>query len=394
MSINQEKRPVIKTVKVRVKRTSENSCVSPKTEKSSESPDVLETLLPQALELETAENKEKEDAVISVKDEENRKTENEPIVFITIEEKREEAPRKTTEKNNDEIIENKTEKTKEENITADKPIKTKSVDAENNKRRLFTPFPKMSFIRKSLVVLSLIFCLWSLLPLVKGIFGIGLYAPLCIGLFVLFTVGAWDFIASVKSRPWKLLWFLIAVIVMIGAAAFAFVSGHMISASNNIAPSYNNDLTVVVLGCRVYGDKPSKMLRGRLDKAADYLLTHPGVNCIVSGGMGSDEDVPESVVMKQYLIKKGVSASRIKIEDESHSTRENIKYSIEVAEKNNYYTTFYIVTDRFHQLRANIVCRELGVTSYALSCETPWYLTMYYWFREMFGIAHHTVYKN
>ncbi len=385
MNTDQEKKPLAK-VKVRVKRAGESSRVSTKNDGLPEKADLIETVLPEALRIEAGETEEKEKSA-------------DPIVFETITE--------------NSLSESKAIETESElvkfipMVQDDKPedVKTEFVEEAEEYhhstntgsipgKKLFTRFSDMGVIRKILVILCIIFCLWSIIPIVKGIIGIGLYAPLFIGLFALFTVSAWDFISSVESKLWKLLWAVIAIVAMAGASAFAFVSGHMISASNNTAPANNNNLTVVVLGCKVYGSEPSKMLKGRLDKAAEYLLTHPGVNCIVTGGKGNDEDLPEAAVMKKYLVERGISASRIKTDDESFSTRENIQNALEVAKENNYYTTFYIVTDRFHQLRARIVCKEQNITSYALSSETPWYLTMYYWFREMFGIAHYTVYKN
>ncbi len=347
MNREQEKRP-LKKLKVEAGRTRENSCAFAQSGSLSDNPDLLDELLPAALEIEAGENKE-------------------VINFVSVNETKPKAVEAVPE-----------EKT---------PVETENV----KRNRVFTRFSEMSLPRKILTVLCTCFCLWSLLPFFCGIIGIGLYAPLLIGLFTLFTVTAWDFILSVNSRLWKILWAVIATVATIGAVAFAFVSGHMIAASNNTAPASNSNVTVVILGCKVNGTKPSRMLENRLDAAVEYLLTHPEVNCIVTGGAGNDEEVPESVVMKQYLVEKGVSAGRIKIEDRSESTRENLEYALEIAKENNYYTTFYIVTDRFHQLRASMLCDELGITSYALSCETPWYLTEYYWFREMFALAYYTL---
>lgn len=346
MNKEREKRPLNKSDS-KTKRTSEDSCASAQYESLSNNPDLIDELLPTALEAEV----------------EDRKV----INFVSV---------------------NNVEADATEELE-DTELPFELEDAK--RRRLFTRFSEMSFVRELLTVVCCCFCLWSILPLSCGITGIGLYAPLLIGLFALFTVAAWDFILSVNSRLWKMLWAVIAIVATVGAVAFAFVSGHMIAASNNTAPASNSNVTVVILGCKVNGTRPSRMLKSRLDKAAEYLLTHPEVNCIVTGGAGSDEELPEAVVMKQYLVEKGVSAGRIRIEDSSESTRENIENALEVARDNNYYTTFYIVTDRFHQLRASILCDELGITSYALSCETPWYLTEYYWFREMFALAYYTL---
>ena len=258
-------------------------------------------------------------------------------------------------------------------------------------KRVFTPWKELSRLRKILVCASGFFSFWSLLPLVKGIIGVGLYAPLFIGLFVLGAVFAWDYIVAVRHPVWNGIWITIAVIVFIGASAFAFVSGAMLKAADNPPPAQNTNVTAVVLGCKCYGDKPSKMLKKRLDAAADYLFSHPGINCIVTGGQGNDENCPEAEVMRTYLIGKGVSEGRIKVENRSTSTYENIEYTMDIIEDNHYFDTLVIITDRFHQLRAAMICDKQDIIHYSVPCETPWYLAMYYWFREMFGLARLTL---
>lgn len=51
--------------------------------------------------------------------------------------------------------------------------------------------------------------------------------------------------------------------------------------------------TVVVLGCKVRGTRPSRMLIRRLEAAQAYLEENPDVLCITTGGQGAGEDVPE-----------------------------------------------------------------------------------------------------
>ena len=146
-------------------------------------------------------------------------------------------------------------------------------------------------------------------------------------------------------------------------------------------------MTVVVLGCKIHGDRPSRMLHARLEAAAEFLLEHPQSHCIVTGGQGADEDYPEAYVMKNYLVDKGISPMRIVTESRSTSTLENITFSAEMAEIYNCHERFLIVTDRFHQYRAMRTANDLGIVSYALNVETAWYLAMPYWFREMAAIT-------
>lgn len=266
------------------------------------------------------------------------------------------------------------------------PVKKKKRES-SQKMPVFTPFADLSPLRKILVVLLCIFCLWTLVPLCGGIIGIGTYAPLTIGLFLLAVTFCWDYITSRKGLLWSVLRTLVAVVFLAGAVSFAYVSGLMISASRNYVPSYSSNVTLVVLGCKVNGDQPSLMLERRLEAAADYMLKNPDSNCIVTGGQGPDEDYPEAVIMKRRLTELGVSASRIKTEDKSTSTRENLTFAMEKIAQNKYSSTIAVVTDPFHQLRASMICEELEVSHYAICSNTPWYLVMYYWFREMFGIA-------
>jgi len=142
-----------------------------------------------------------------------------------------------------------------------------------------------------------------------------------------------------------------------------------------------------VLGCKVNGDRPSRMLQARLEKAAEFLLEHPQAHCIVTGGKGPDEDYPEALIMKNYLVNKGISSMRIIMEDTSTSTLENLTNASQLAKRYNCHERFLIVTDRFHQYRAITVANSLGMVSYALNVDTVWYLAMQYWFREIAAIT-------
>ena len=91
--------------------------------------------------------------------------------------------------------------------------------------------------------------------------------------------------------------------------------------------------TLIVLGCKVYGEHASRSLRERLDAALIYLEEDPNSQCIVSGGMGEGEKISEAECMYRYLTKKGINSSRITKEDKSTSTRENLRFSRKIIEE-------------------------------------------------------------
>ncbi len=78
---------------------------------------------------------------------------------------------------------------------------------------------------------------------------------------------------------------------------------------------------VIVLGAQVHKDRPSVVLKYRLDRAAEYLRDNPETICIVSGGQGSNEPYTEAYGMQQYLLQQGIDADRILIEDQSKTTQ-------------------------------------------------------------------------
>lgn len=151
------------------------------------------------------------------------------------------------------------------------------------------------------------------------------------------------------------------------------------------------DATLVVLGCRTYGDRPSIMLASRLDAAYEYLTEHPDAVCVVSGGQGPDEPVSEGEFMYQYLVKKGIAAERIYRETESTSTRENLQFSKAIIEKDGLNPDIAIVTNEYHEYRASMVAQALGLDHGAVPAGTPWWLLPTYYVRELYGIIYEWV---
>jgi uncharacterized SAM-binding protein YcdF (DUF218 family) len=68
---------------------------------------------------------------------------------------------------------------------------------------------------------------------------------------------------------------------------------------------------LIVLGAQTHGDFPSRTLRERLDRAADFMAEYPDLPVILSGGKGTDETKPEAAVMYDYLAARGVDLTRV-----------------------------------------------------------------------------------
>ena len=115
---------------------------------------------------------------------------------------------------------------------------------------------------------------------------------------------------------------------------------------------------IIVLGAQVRGTYITNSLRRRLDRALEYLEEFPDVRVIVSGGQGPGEAVSEARAMADYLIRKGIPADQIRLEDKSTSTRENLSFSRKYADAEK--DKVGIVTNDFHIFRSSVIARQEG----------------------------------
>ncbi len=120
---------------------------------------------------------------------------------------------------------------------------------------------------------------------------------------------------------------------------------------------------IIVLGCQVEGDTPSTFLQNRINKALELYNKEFAPMIIASGGQGPRENKTEASVIASELIKAGVPRESILLEEKSHSTRENLKYSRVIMEEKGL-NTAVLVSNKYHLFRAAMLARALDIKSY------------------------------
>ena len=124
------------------------------------------------------------------------------------------------------------------------------------------------------------------------------------------------------------------------------------------------------------GNKVSKLLADRIDKAILVYSTDPSPTILIpSGGQGGDETVSEAEAMAEYLREKGIPESDILLEDKSGTTMENLKNckAIIDAREGRKYTA--LVTSNYHVYRALRYCRKIGLKCTGIGSR----VAAYYW---------------
>jgi len=147
--------------------------------------------------------------------------------------------------------------------------------------------------------------------------------------------------------------------------------------------------TVIVLGCQVLGEEPSPMLTLRLEKAEEYLRANPGAVCVVTGGMGGNENITEAEAMRRYLVNHGISEERIYTESESRNTTENIRFAARIIAEEELPDNVVVVSECYHIYRGVRQARLAGLNASGICPSSdPVIKTLpSYWLREIFAIT-------
>lgn len=129
---------------------------------------------------------------------------------------------------------------------------------------------------------------------------------------------------------------------------------------------------IVVLGAGLYRNQVTQMLAWRLDRAVVLYQNHHGEPYIVvSGGTGEGDKVSEAEAMKAYLIEQHIPEDRIILEDQSHSTFENLNNTKELI-NNQAFKHIAIVTSQFHVLRGLRFAQILNMHAVGAGSRTPY----------------------
>ncbi|QJX80423.1 YdcF family protein (plasmid) [Priestia megaterium] len=158
-----------------------------------------------------------------------------------------------------------------------------------------------------------------------------------------------------------------------------------------LAFTHKNELVkadaAIVLGAAAWGDKPSPVLRERINHSI-WLYKHGYVKKIIfTGGKGEGSPYAESEVAKKYAIGKGIPKSAILIEIKSKITEENLEYAFNISKKHNL-KTMILVSDPLHMKRSIVMAHTLGMTVYSSPTQTSVYKSFKskttFFFRELF----------
>lgn len=160
---------------------------------------------------------------------------------------------------------------------------------------------------------------------------------------------------------------IVTVLLMLYTAVTIYKFGNRSSEVNADA--------AVVLGAAVWGNQVSPVFRERINHAIN--LYHQGRirKLIFTGGQGNRNEPTEAVAARNYALQNGIPLNDVLIEQQSHTTYENMVYAKQLADQHGL-KTMLIVSDPLHMKRAITMAHDVGLEAYPSPTPTTKYQSM------------------
>ena len=121
---------------------------------------------------------------------------------------------------------------------------------------------------------------------------------------------------------------------------------------------------IVVFGAAQYAGEPSPVLRARLDHAFDLEEQGLAALVVTTGAGGGDRVFTEAGVGRDYLVQRGVAASKILTDPTSQTTFQSVRAVAEILAR-HHARSCIAVSDGFHLYRIKRMLAARGIATYA-----------------------------
>jgi vancomycin permeability regulator SanA len=143
--------------------------------------------------------------------------------------------------------------------------------------------------------------------------------------------------------------------------ALAFAISVALIVADGLSDDAKASDVAIVLGSKVEADGlPSARLRARLDKTVELYRQGLFPRVIVSGGLGS-EGFDEAVVMKRYLVEKGLPEASVYVDSQGMTTHLTARNAAQLMKAKGWQSAL-VISQYFHISRTKLALRRYGVS--------------------------------
>ncbi len=214
-------------------------------------------------------------------------------------------------------------------------------------------------------------------------------------LFLAIACGILDGLVLFFAKRRKALpkWVAIPIQVFVGGCFLLFIIVEAMIIHGSLAAPQEGADYLIILGAKVNGTRPSLILRYRIEAGIEYLKRNPDTMVIASGGQGADEGISEAQCIYNELVEAGIEPERIRLEENSTSTKENLEYSSGFLQKET--DSVVLTTTDFHLFRATQLARKSGYQNITgNSAKSVWWLIPTNYTREFLAVIKEFILGN
>jgi len=129
--------------------------------------------------------------------------------------------------------------------------------------------------------------------------------------------------------------------------------------------------TALVLGKQLQSDRPDQEYIERLERGK-YLLESGQVSKLVLlGGRTGNSAISEAQAGKDYLLKNGIAAESVILEDKSRHTLENLQRARDMLSQETHQVSV-LITSRYHLQRSSKFAQSIGLPHILCAAESEW----------------------
>ncbi len=179
---------------------------------------------------------------------------------------------------------------------------------------------------------------------------------------------------TVLGKIVKIIAIIAICLGMLVGGAFAVTNGIVVVTGDGRivlperAAKLENVDCILVLGCRVYSNEPSVMLRDRVMQGVELYKLGASETVFMTGD-SRDRYYDETGTMSRLAVENGVPEEKIVTDRYGLSTYDSIYRAAKVYG----YKKIIIVTQKYHLYRAIYIAKQLGIEAYGVASDTREY---------------------
>ncbi len=162
--------------------------------------------------------------------------------------------------------------------------------------------------------------------------------------------------------------FLTLLLLIVGMGIPLLISTRYIYRTARSQGTDCDHSSLLVFGKRLVHGQIDEDYRRRLSKVLSQMQADSSAQLLLVGGVAPGEQISEAQAGRDYLVAHGISEQRLKLEQESQNTLENLRHARSMLSQEAAFP-ITLISNRYHLARISTIANSLGMEHQLCACE-------------------------